>query len=216
MIVVAGGSGSRMNSDTPKQFLPLAGRPLLMHTLSNLHRMDPEMGLVLALPKEHIGTWEQLCTDNAFSVPHLTVAGGATRFRSVENALKAVNDAELIGIHDGVRPFVSEEVVHRCFEAAMQSGAAVPVVEVVQSLRKVRDGRSEVVNRSDFRAVQTPQCFRSQLLRDAFAAAAHDLFTDDAAVVEAHGHPIALVQGNDENIKVTTPLDLRLAELLIR
>jgi len=214
MIVVAGGSGSRMGADIPKQFLHLNGRPLLMHTLANLQAMDRSMALVLVLPAAHIATWEALCTEHDFAVAHITVAGGATRFRSVERGLAAAMDCDLIGVHDGVRPFVSAEVVNSCFEAASQNGAAVPVTPIVQSLRRVEEGVSVAVDRSEYRAVQTPQCFRSELLRDAFAEATHDLYTDDAAVVEATGHPITLVNGNPENIKVTTPTDLQLAQIL--
>jgi 2-C-methyl-D-erythritol 4-phosphate cytidylyltransferase len=215
MIVVAGGSGSRMGAEVPKQFLHLKGRPLLMHTLAHLHSMDTAMKLVLALPQEHIATWKSLSHKHHFSVAHIVVAGGPTRFRSVENALKAVGPYDLIGIHDGVRPFVAASVVRACFDAAQAFGAAVPVVEIVQSLRKVDGTESMAVNRADFKAVQTPQCFQSDILLHAFAVAAHDQYTDDAAVVEATGQRIALVEGNHENIKVTTPLDMRLAELLI-
>jgi len=215
MIVVAGGSGSRMGAEIPKQFLPLCGIPLLMHTLSNLHGMDSSMQTILALPSDHIPSWKKLCAKHRFTVPHVTVAGGNTRFQSVKNALDAVTDSELIGVHDGVRPFVSKEVVENCFGAANMHGAAVPVIPIVQSLRRVEGETSEAVDRSVFRSVQTPQCFRSELLMEAFRNATHDHYTDDAAVVEDNGHRIALVDGNSENIKVTTPLDMRLAELLI-
>jgi len=215
MIVVAGGSGSRMGADIPKQFLPLFGLPLLMHTLKNLHGIDHSMKMILALPIDHLPQWEALCEEHAFHVPHVTVAGGKTRFQSVQNALKAIVDEDLIGVHDGVRPFVSKEVVENCFKAAEQCGAAVPVVPVVQSLRRVDGDLSEAVDRNAFRSVQTPQCFRREVLLEAFANAPHDLFTDDAAVVESNGHSIALVDGSSENIKVTTPLDMRLAELLV-
>lgn len=214
MIVVAGGSGSRMGADIPKQFLQLNGRPLLMHTLANLHAIDAEMRLVLVLPEVHIPYWEKCCADQRFTVPHDTVCGGATRFRSVERGLHAAVDCDLIGVHDGVRPFVKAEVVNSCFEAAARNGAAVPITPIVQSLRMIGEGTSKSVDRTAYRAVQTPQCFRAELLRDAFAKAEHDQFTDDAAVVEAIGHPISLVDGNVENIKVTTPIDLKLAGLL--
>lgn len=215
MIVVAGGSGSRMGSEIPKQFLLLGGLPLLMHTLANLHGMDSSMRIILALPSEHIPLWEGLCTQHGFTVPHVTVAGGHTRFRSVENALRAAMDSDLIGVHDGVRPFVSREVVENCFSEAGSNGAAVPVVPIVQSLRMVDGELNEAADRNAFRAVQTPQCFRAGILKEAFAYAPHDQFTDDAAVVEANGHRIALVKGNVENIKVTSPLDMRLAELIL-
>jgi len=215
MIVVAGGTGSRMGSNVPKQFLLLKGIPMLMHTLRTLHRADGTMGLVLVLPPDHLEEWESQCETLGFDVPHTVVAGGATRFRSVENGLKAAKNADFIGVHDGVRPFVAKSVVENCFTAAAQHGAAVPAVPIAQSLREIKSGSNASVDRSAFRAVQTPQCFRASILIEAYAKAPHDLFTDDASVVEALGQRIALVEGNVENIKVTTPLDLKLAELLV-
>ncbi len=215
MILVAGGSGTRMGATVPKQFLLINGKPLLMHTLRTMHNIDMEMELVLALPEQHFSTWKELCTAHNFATPHTVVAGGETRFDSVKNALNTVSSADLIGVHDGVRPLVTKEVVERCFEAAEQFGAAVPVVPIVQSLRKMNGTGSIAVNRDEYYAVQTPQCFRANELKDAYAKAAHNQFTDDASVLEATGKDIALVQGNVENIKVTSPLDLQLASLLI-
>lgn len=215
MIVVAGGTGSRMGSNVPKQFLLLKGIPMLMHTLRTLHRADGTMALVLVLPPDHVEEWESQCEAHSFDLPHIVVAGGTTRFRSVENGLKAAKNADFIGVHDGVRPFVAKSVVENCFTAASQHGAAVPAVPIAHSLREIKLGTSSSVDRSAFRAVQTPQCFRASIILDAYANAPHDLFTDDASVVEATGQRIALVEGNAENIKVTTPLDLKLAELLV-
>lgn len=186
-----------------------------MHMLQTMHGIDPEMELVLALPEQHFTTWKELCTTHHFAIPHTVVAGGETRFDSVKNALNAVSNVDLIGVHDGVRPFVTKEVVERCFEAADSLGAAVPVVPIVQSLRKMNGKSSIAVNRDEYYAVQTPQCFRADVLKNAYSKATHNQFSDDASVVEATGKDIALVEGNIENIKVTSPLDLQLASLLI-
>jgi 2-C-methyl-D-erythritol 4-phosphate cytidylyltransferase len=215
MIIVAGGSGSRMGTNVPKQFLLLKGVPILMHTLRNLHKADGTMTLILVLPSDHIEAWESHCETLEFSVPHITVAGGPTRFRSVQNGLAAVKNSDFIGIHDGVRPFVSKTVVENCFISAAQHGAAIPAIPIANSLREVRNGANVAVDRSAFRSVQTPQCFRTSIIKDAYAKAPHDLFTDDASVVESAGNKIALVEGNPENIKITTPMDMKLAELLI-
>lgn len=214
MIVVAGGSGTRMGADLPKQFLELNGLPILMHTLRHLHEMDAAMQLVLVLPESQMDFWEQLCYKHNWSVPHLLANGGATRFISVQSGL-ALAQGKLVGVHDGVRPFVSRTVVDACFAEAKRTGAAIPAVLIVQSLRKMEVGGSVAVDRSSYRAVQTPQCFQTELLRKAFASAEHTDYSDDATVVEANGHPISLVDGNEENIKITSPLDLELAQLII-
>lgn len=215
MIIVAGGSGTRMGAAVPKQFIELNGKPILMHTLEKLHAIDGAMELILVLPESEINTWESLCKAHGFSVQHSTTKGGETRFNSVQNGLAKVTDAELVGVHDGVRPFVSTEVVNACFIASSQDGAAVSVVPIVQSLRRMENGRSIAVDRNDFRAVQTPQCFRTEILKTAFERASGTDFTDDASVVEASGHAITLVDGNVENIKITTPTDLEWAKLLL-
>jgi len=216
MLVVAGGSGTRMGATLPKQFLPVAGRPILMHTLGRFFSIDPEMRLVLALPAAWSDEWRSLVADHGFKVPHILVNGGATRTLSVRNALKAVSDADcLIGIHDGVRPFFSSAMIDRVMTAAEREGAAVPVVPVVQSLREVNGPDNHSVDRSRFRAVQTPQCFRSALLRTAYDALKDDDHSDDATVVELSGHAITMVEGDEMNVKITTPTDLKLAESMI-
>lgn len=215
MIVVAGGAGTRMGADMPKQFIELKGLPILMHTLQNLHGMDHKLSLILVLPEEHMQQWKVLCAKHRFEVPLMVTIGGTSRFLSVQNGLKLAADEGLIGVHDGVRPFVSKQVVDACFETAEKHGAAVPGVPIVQSVREETALGSKAIDRSMLRAVQTPQCFRADLILNAYAQAAHDRFTDDATVVEAAGHRIEMVQGNDENIKITSPADLALANLLI-
>ena len=214
MIVVAGGSGTRMGADLPKQFIELEGKPILMHTLDTLQEIDPEMQLILVLPESQMDFWEELCGKHNWAVPHLLANGGATRFLSVKSGLEQATGA-LVGVHDGVRPFVSKEMVERCFSEAEKSKAVVPVVPIVQSLRKVGAVGNSAVDRNDFRAVQTPQCFQTQVLKDAFAKADRTDYSDDATVVEAFGVPISLVEGDQQNIKVTTPFDLQLARLII-
>lgn len=214
MIIVAGGSGTRMGAELPKQFIELEGKPILMHTLDSLNTIDASIQLVLVLPESQMNFWEKLCGKHAWQVPHLLANGGATRFLSVKSGLEQVT-GELVGVHDGVRPFVTSEMVNSCFAEADKSKGAVPVVPIIQSLRKVDGEGNEAVNRDDYRAVQTPQCFQTTVLRNAFAKADRTDYSDDATVVEATGVSISLVEGDQENIKVTTPFDLQLARLII-
>ncbi len=218
VIIVAGGKGLRMGGDVPKQFLPVGGRPVLMRTLERFHQYNIALKIILVLPKAQQDYWLQLCRQYEFHIPYRLADGGETRFHSVQNGLALIpDDAEgVVGVHDGVRPFVSTEVIARCYETARQSGAAVPVTPVVESLRQLHgDDTSESVPRDHYRLVQTPQTFDIQLLKAANRQPYRDTFTDDASVVESHGHPITLVEGNRENIKLTTPFDLRIAEALL-
>ena len=215
VIVVAGGKGLRMGSDVPKQFLPIGGRPVLMRTLEAFYRYDSQMLFVLALPDSHKAYWQALCGQYAFALPHRVVSGGAARFHSVRNGLQAVPDAvRLIAVHDGVRPFVSHRLLADTFAAAERYGAALPALPVVESLRRVAaDGSSIAVPRSEYYSVQTPQIFRAEILRKAYEQLYADDFTDDASVVERAGYAVALVEGDGDNVKITTPRDLRLAEI---
>ena len=215
LIIVAGGSGSRMGAGLPKQFIELNGRAVLMHTLEKMNAIDASMELILVLPGSEMETWEKLCRTHGFNIGHSVTEGGETRFLSVKNGLAKVTDTDLVGVHDGVRPFVSEDAVNACFTAAARDGAAVPVVPIVQSLRKVENGRSMAVNRNEYRAVQTPQCFQAPILKAAFSSTDRTDHTDDASVVEAFGRSITLVEGNPENIKLTTPTDLQWAKLML-
>ena len=217
VIIVAGGKGLRMGGDLPKQFLPLRGKPVLMHTIERFRKYSPEIGIIVVLPREQQDYWRELCREHHFCVEHRVVDGGATRFHSSKNGLAAVPDTAhgVVAIHDGVRPFVSVEVIARAFEAARRDGAALPVLPVVDTLRYVAsaDGGHNV-QRADYRIVQTPQAFDIQLVKRAFLADYSDAFTDDASVVEAMGHSVTMVDGNRENIKLTTPYDLKIAEVL--
>ena len=214
-ILVAGGKGLRMGSDIPKQFLPLRGRPVLMHTIDVFRRTYPDIHIILVLPREQQDYWRQLCRQHDYDVEVCVADGGETRFYSVRNGLSLIPDDArgVVGVHDGVRPFVSPETIRRCYEAAEECGAVVPVVPVVETVRQVlADGSSMTVDRNAYRLVQTPQTFDIQLLKKAYGQPFDPFFTDDASVVEAMGYPIKLVEGNNENIKLTNPADLKLAE----
>lgn len=216
-IVVAGGKGTRMGSDVPKQFLPVGGKPVLMHTLEAFRRYDEEMKLILVLPLSQQSRWRELCNTCSFVVPHTVVEGGETRFHSVRNGLSQIPSEEeaLVAVHDGVRPFVAQRVISECFRAAAEKGAAIPVVDIVETVRKVADGSSRTVSREDYKLVQTPQVFRLSLLKEAYGRPYVPAFTDDASVVEAAGGKVFLVEGNRENIKITTQFDMKVANALL-
>ncbi len=214
-ILVAGGKGLRMGGDIPKQFLPLEGRPVLMYTIDAFRRTYPDIHIILVLPKEQQAYWAELCREHNYNEAFRVADGGETRFHSVSNGLALIPDeAEgIVGVHDGVRPFVLPETIRRCYEAAEQSGAVVPVIPVVETVRQLLpDGTSRTVDRDAYRLVQTPQTFGIQLLKKAYRQPFTPFFTDDASVVEAMGHPVSLVEGNRENIKLTSPADLKLAK----
>jgi len=216
IIIVAGGSGSRMGSSIPKQFLELKAKPILIHTIDNLSRFVPEAEIIVALPESQFDYWQELCQKHLFNLPHHLSKGGATRFESVKNALAFVKEESIVAIHDGVRPLVSRAVVENCFATAEQMGSAIPSQSLVESLRKLKGNKSEVVNRNDYKIVQTPQCFKSELILKAYQLDYQESFTDDASVLEALGNSVVLVEGNKENIKITSPEDLKMASFLIK
>ena len=253
VIIVAGGKGLRMGGDIPKQFLPIGGKPVLMRTLERFREALPKVSIILVLPEAQQQYWHELCKQYAFDVDYLLANGGETRFHSVQHGLALIpDDAEgVVGVHDGVRPFPSIDVIRCCYETARTKKAVIPVVPVVETLRHLgpmgpmspmspMGPMSNTVPRDEYRLVQTPQTFDIQLLKAAYKRAQsqtclnsaeheqarlkvkaanrqryNDGFTDDASVVEAYGHPITLVEGNRENIKITTPYDLKIAEVLI-
>lgn len=215
-LIVAGGKGLRMGGELPKQFLPLGdGKPVLMHTLEAFNRYDSHIELILVLPEDQQAYWKQLCEEHQFTLPHSVVNGGETRFHSVKNGLGLIPGEGVVGVHDGVRPFVSTEVIARCYEVAAVNKAVIPVIEVVETVRHLTAGGSETVSRNDYRLVQTPQVFDVSLIKAAYSQEYTPFFTDDASVVEAMGASVALVEGNRENIKITTPFDLKIASALI-
>ena len=257
VIIVAGGKGLRMGSDIPKQFLPIGGRPVLMRTLERFREYSADLQIILVLPEAQQDYWKELCQKYHFPLPavtplpqqggagggsYLLANGGQTRFHSVQNGLALVpDDAEgVVGVHDGVRPFPSIEVIRNCYETARTAKAVIPVIPVVETVRHLQDDSSVTVPRSEYRLVQTPQTFDIQLLKAAYKRAQNqtrpdsaereqarpkvkaanrqpynDGFTDDASVVESYGHAITLVEGNRENIKITTPYDIVVAEAII-
>ena len=226
VIIVAGGKGLRMRSDIPKQFLPIGGKPVLMRTLERFREYSADLQIILVLPEAQQEYWHQLCEEYKFDVKYTLANGGQTRFHSVQNGLaKVPDDAEgVVGVHDGVRPFPSIEVISNCYETAREKKAVIPVIPVVETVRHISRSeecgvRSEIasktVPRDEYRLVQTPQTFDIQLLKAANSQPYNDGFTDDASVVESFGYEITLVEGNRENIKITTPYDLKIAEVLI-
>ena len=228
IIIVAGGKGLRMGTDIPKQFLPIGGKPVLMRTLERFREYSADLQIILVLPKAQQDYWKKLCQKHNFTVEYQLTDGGETRFHSVQHGLALIpDDAEgVVGVHDGVRPFPSVEVIRNCYETAREKKAVIPVIPIVETVRHLigesnvqcstfNVQRSVTVPRNDYRLVQTPQCFDIQLLKAANRQPYNDGFTDDASVVEAFGQSITLVEGNRENIKITTPYDIVVAEAII-
>jgi len=215
VIIVAGGSGSRMGTEIPKQFLELCGKPVLMHTIQVFYDFDPESKIILVLPEDQQQFWKGLCLKHSFSLVHQVVSGGKTRFNSVQNGLSQIDGEGIVFIHDGVRPLVSWETLNRCLQTAQESGNAIPVLPVTESLRKLEGEQNISVDRSQYFSVQTPQTFRSEQILEAFQQDFDPAFTDDASVAEKAGFSIHMVEGNRENIKITTPTDLIIAEALL-
>ena len=218
-IIVAGGKGLRMGGEVPKQFLPIGGKPVLMHTIDAFRKALDNVRIVLVLPAEQHHYWQELCEEYNFRSPKLIAQGGETRFHSVRNGLALLPDNAnaVVGVHDGVRPFVSTETIRRCYAAAAEGKAVVPVVPVIETVRQIlSNGKSVTKPRDEYRLVQTPQTFPLTLLRQAYQQPYIENFTDDASVVEALGKEIVMIEGNRENIKLTTPNDLSYAEFLIK
>lgn len=215
VLIVAGGSGRRMETEVPKQFLLLNGKPVLMHTFEVFYRFSSTISFVLVLPDNEIALWKQLCMDYSFTIPHYIVTGGDTRFQSVKNGLSLIKEECIVAVHDGVRPLTSIATIEKAFAKAELHGNAVPVIPVNESLREMIGQKSAPADRSRFFIVQTPQCFRISLLKEAYKQTYQEGFTDDATVVEALGETIHLTEGNFENIKITYPTDLKIAWGLI-
>lgn len=230
-IILAGGKGLRMGSDIPKQFLPIGGVPILMRTIQRFRDYSEDLHIILVLPKEQHDYWDQLCHEYGFDVDYDVTEGGPTRFHSIVNGLRLVPDEAqgVVSVHDGVRPFPSVEVIRDCYETARKTGTAVPVIPVVETVRHLGKAPetgiladsslhslgSTTVPRDEYRLVQTPQAFDIQLHKEAYRQPYNVGFTDDASVVEAMGHAITLVEGNRENIKITTPFDITVAEAIV-
>lgn len=215
VIIVAGGSGSRMNSEVPKQFLLLNNLPVLMHTINAFNDIDG-LSIIVVIPDHFINLWSQLCTQYSFSIHHTVVAGGSTRFESVKNGLDTIKTIEgIVAIHDGARPLVSRWLIQTAFKQAGETGTAVPYCDINASLRLIDGATNKSVPRNLYKSIQTPQCFKLSLIKDAYLSAISNNYSDDASLLEANGTSITLFKGEDENIKITLPMDMVLAEALL-
>lgn len=214
-IIVAGGIGSRMNNPVPKQFLKLNGRPVLMHTLTRFSESEMKPELILVLHKDQQEAWNKLCLEHNFQIPHILATGGDTRFQSVRNGLKKITEPGIVAVHDAARPLVHVKTINTAFKAAAMYGNAVPAIPLSDSIRKVDPTASVAVDRTKYCVVQTPQCFNAETLKKAYSKEYKITFTDDASVVESLGETIHLIDGTPDNIKITSPMDLAIAEALI-
>ncbi len=215
-ILVAGGKGLRMGHDLPKQFIEIKGLPVLMHTIKQFKKAIDDIEIIVVLPKEQQDYWNELISKHNFKIKHKIADGGETRYHSVKSGLSFTkSENAVIAIHDGVRPLVSPEVILRCFVTALETGSAVPVLPMIDSIRHLTPNRSESVDRDKYVSVQTPQTFQAHIIHEAYHLPYTSLFTDDASVVEANGSIITLTEGNRENIKITTPFDLKIADVFL-
>lgn len=214
VIITAGGIGKRMGAKIPKQFIEINRLPILMHTINQFNNFDPSMQIVISLPCDFIQMWRDLVAKHKFKVNHEIVEGGVERYHSIKNALK-VATGEIVLVHDAVRPFVNEQTINNVVEEAIKSAAAIPVLPIKESIRKGTVDKSEHKDRSKYWTVQTPQAFQRELLNEAYKTPFSKQITDDASLIELLGKPVVLTQGNEENIKITTPYDLKIAEFLI-
>lgn len=218
VIIVAGGIGSRMKSDRPKQFIELEGVPIIIRTIRCFLRYDPAISIIICVHKNYKSYLEGILEKTRPVGSNIRItAGGDTRFASVKNGLMLVDDPDsVVGIHDAARPFVSQQTISACFETAARKGSAVPCISVHESMRKISNNVNNSVNRNEFRIIQTPQCFQTAKIKEAFNREYSPNFTDDATVYEAHGGLVVLVEGNEENIKITSPHDLLIATAIAR
>jgi len=217
-IIVAGGTGTRMQSAVPKQFLLLNGKPVLMHTIEAFHHSAANPNIIIVLPTDFHDYWKELCHTHNFSIPHQLVHGGQTRFHSVKNGLDTITDTSeaVIAVHDAVRPLTGRQIIDKSYLHAQEHGNAIAAIKSRDSIRQIKDGISKSLTRDEIYLVQTPQTFRSSQLKEAYQQHYNDKFTDDASVVEAAGFPINLIEGSTANIKITFPEDIALAEWLLR
>lgn len=205
-----------MHAEIPKQFLNVSGKPILFHTMECFYKYSNEIEIILVLPEPFIDFWNSLSKKYDLNIDHQIELGGNTRFQSVKNGLKKITNSSLVAIQDGVRPLVSKNTLNRVFKKAEETGNAIPIVKINESVRRLEEDDSYPVNRREYRLIQTPQCFHSELIKRAYEQEYSDAFTDDATVVEALGVKINLVEGNTENIKITRPGDMKIAEALLK
>jgi len=214
-LIVAGGKGSRMNNDIPKQFLLLKNKPVLYYTLKAFTDAYENIEIILVLPEEHISKGQEII-DGYFNHSRIRItAGGRTRFHSVQNGLALINEESIIFVHDGVRCLITSDLIKKCYETAVENGNAVPAVECGDSVRLLTATGNKIVDRNKVKLIQTPQTFHSKILLPAYKIDYKDKFTDEASVVEAYGLTINLIEGEKNNIKITTPADLHLAGILL-
>jgi 2-C-methyl-D-erythritol 4-phosphate cytidylyltransferase len=215
VIVVAGGNGTRMQSTTPKQFIEIGGLPILMHTVNAFYHYSKNINIILVIPENQFDLWNKLTEKHQFNILCQLVKGGNTRFESVKNGLNAINNGGLVAVHDGVRPFVSTQIIRNCFASAQKFGSGIAAVSPKDSLRKLTAEGNSNVDRADYRLMQTPQTFAVDKIKQSYLSATSNKFTDDASVVENSGHQIHLVEGAYKNIKITTPEDIKIAQALL-
>jgi len=215
VIIVAGGTGSRMGVELPKQFRLLAGKPLLMHSIRAFYSYDSTIRIIVSLHADFIEAWRHLCKKHTFTIPHQIIAGGETRFHSVRNALSTISGDGLVAVHDAARPLVSVDLISESFCEAIIHGTAVPGIPVNETVRSILDGKASIVDRTYLWIVQTPQTFGIALLKKAYEQEFQPGFTDDASLLEAMGMQIHMIPGNPRNIKITLPGDIQIAELFI-
>jgi 2-C-methyl-D-erythritol 4-phosphate cytidylyltransferase len=213
-IIVAGGAGTRMGTEIPKQFLEVKGRPVLMHSMNRFFDFDIHINIIVVLPEHQIEYWQKLCITHQFNVPHQVVKGGTERFYSVKNGLDVISENSFVAIHDAVRPLVSTETISAAFESAIQYGSGIPAIPMNESIRQFEGENNFAVDRSNYKIIQTPQCFYTAEILAAYKQDYKTEFTDDATVLESHGGKVKLTNGNLENIKITNPRDLILAQAL--
>jgi 2-C-methyl-D-erythritol 4-phosphate cytidylyltransferase len=216
VVIVAGGSGSRMKSEIPKQFLPIKGLPVLMHTIKAFYDYNKSIKIIVVLPASDLKIWEELCEVYNFSLPLKIAVGGKTRFQSVKNGLDMINTDGVVAIHDGVRPLVNTEIISASFQIASLHGSAISAVRLTESIRVTDKDETKTIDRSKFRTIQTPQTFQVKILKQAYKIPELSEFTDDASVVEKAGFKISLFEGSYRNIKITTPDDLIIADAFLR
>lgn len=214
-IIVAGGTGQRMGSVVPKQFLDIQGKPILLHTIDQFVAAFSDIQLVVVLPEAYIQEGKELLTKNGFTKNIVFVAGGDTRFQSVKNGLSQVKESAIVFVHDAVRCLLTPALIQRCYQQALEKGSAIPAVNSTDTVRLIKGDMNEVFDRESVMLIQTPQTFQSDLLLAAFNQSFDPSFTDEANVVEAAGSPVHLVDGEFENIKITRPLDLAIAEYIL-
>lgn len=217
VIIVAGGKGVRAGGEMPKQFVKIGGKPMIMHTIEAFHKFDNKIRIIVVLPEGLLSFWLDLCNEYKFKIRHQAITGGETRFHSVKNGLDLVLENETVGIHDGARPFITTDLIERCFnESYNNNQSIIPVIDEFNSVRQLTNSGSHMIDRSKLKIVQTPQVFPGKIIKSAYSVNYNNLFTDDASVVEKNGSKVRLVEGEVTNIKITTTIDLELANCYLQ